>query len=258
MTTPISSPVIKPSVTPAIVDESAGNTAGLKNVPKVHYSSQLVETVAENSGSVKAQSAPLTDDEIKNIIKSNAPTGTFALLSEQDQRWMSIAIELFRILSDDSLSQRAMRDKMGEVVKKLAIVLKEHKYKEANIQVTAAIAGAVASMVVAVAGAVCSVKGLGANPGGSSLQSISGQALSSLTQTAGNLVSQVIGAEATREQGEAELTRAAKEDALNSMSSYNKSADVQQELVKKIMELLSRFFEAQTATKSQLISNRSV
>ncbi|HCM63198.1 MAG TPA: hypothetical protein DIT05_11735 [Morganella sp. (in: Bacteria)] len=255
MTTPISSPVIKPLVTPAIVDESAGNTAGLKNVPKVHYSSQLVETVAENSGSVKAQSVPFTDDEIKNIIKSNAPTGSFVLLSEQDQRWMSIAIELFRVLSDDSLSQRAMRDKMGEVVKKLAVALKDHKYKEANIQVGAAIAGAIASMAVAVAGAIYSVKGLSANPNGASLQSITGQAITSLTQAAGNLVTQVIGAEATREQGRAELTRAAKEDALNSMSSHNKAADVQQELVKKIMELLSRFFDAQTATKSQLISN---
>lgn len=255
MTTSISSPVIKPSVTQAIVDESAGNTAGLKNVPKVHHSSQLIETVAENSGSVKAQSVPFTDDEIKNIIKANAPAGTFALLSEQDQRWMSIAIELFRILSDDSLSQRAMRDKMSEVVKKLAEKLQDHKYKEADIQVKAAIAGAVASMIVAVAGAVYSVKGLGVNPGGASLQSISGQAISSLTQTTGNLVSQIIGADATREQGKAELTRAAKEDALNGMSSHSKSADAQLELVKKIMELLSRFFDAKTATQNQLISN---
>lgn len=255
MTVFVSSPLIKPSITSEIVDESVANTAGLKNIPKVHYSSQLVETVAENSGSVKAQSAPFTDDEINDLIKANAPTGSFALLSEQDQRWMSIAIELFRILSDDSLSQRAMRDKIGELVKELAIMLKEHKYKEAGIQVSAAVTGAIASMAVAVAGAVYSVKGLNANPGGASLQSISGQAITSLTQTAGNLVTQVIGAEATREQGKAELTRAAKEDALNSMSSHNKSADAQQELVKKIMELLSRFFDAQTATKNQLISN---
>ncbi|GAA0341966.1 hypothetical protein L9H26_11755 [Morganella psychrotolerans] len=255
MTSPILSPEIYRTTTPTIVDDSAGNVPGLKSVPKTDYSEKLVETVAKNSGSVKAQSVPLTDNEIRNVIKSNAPAGTFALLSEQDQRWMSIAIELFRILSDDSLSQQAMRDKMSEVVNKLAEKLKDHKYKEADIQVTAAIAGAVASVVVAVAGAVCSAKGLGANPGGPSLQSISGQALSSLTQTVGNLVSQIIGADATREQGEAELTRASKENALNSMSSYNKSADVQQELVKKIMELLSRFFEARTATLSQLVNN---
>ncbi|WP_235843692.1 hypothetical protein [Morganella psychrotolerans] len=132
------------------------------NLPEISTDPEVIKEVTKNN---KIKSTEVTDEQIGAEIRTRVGSVMPSLLSVSDQKWMKLAIELCKVLNDDSLSQQERQNKLDTVVIELAKQLKNMKYKEAEIQVKAAVVGAFISIGIAVIGAATSIKGIDAvNP----------------------------------------------------------------------------------------------
>lgn len=214
---------------------------------------ELAKIVSERAINIKPE---ITDTEIESLIKKNLQNNLPSLLSDNDEKWMKLAINLCRVLSDDSLQQQERRNQLEGLVIGFAQQLKDLKYKEASIQVKAAIVSAVVSISIAIAGAAISIKGINpANPSAITASSIVGQTTTTLSQTLGQVISQAILADATRLQGDAEVIRGEKEALLSGISSHNKVSDDQNTIKKKLLDMVSHYFDNRQAATGQIINN---
>lgn len=198
----------------------------------------VVSKVTENKITEKTA---MTDKQWGERIRTRAGDVMPSLLSDYDEKWLKLSVELCKVLVDDSLSQQERRNKLEGLVMELAKQLKDLKYKEADIQVRAALTGALLSIGIAVMGAAVGGDG--------------GQIINGLSNSVGQAFSQIIMAEATRLQGDAEVIRGEKEVLLSGMSAHNKVSDDQKELKKKFMDMVSRYFDNRQATAGNLINN---
>ncbi|MDH0353773.1 hypothetical protein [Morganella sp. GD04133] len=172
---------------------------------------------------------------------------------------MNIIIELCYVLLLDAINQQARRNTLEKQAVQQAVLLKDLKYKEADYQVAAAVAGAFVSVAVAVVGGSMSIKGIdAANPGVLSAKGLAGQAISGLSQSLGQLASQPIAAMGTRSQGDAEVVRVRKDVLLNAMSTHNKVSDDQKAFQKKLLDMLTSELENRKSTTQNLLNNMKI
>lgn len=182
-----------------------------------------------------------------------------ALLTDYDNKRMSAVIELCHVLLLDVVNQQERRNMLERQAVQQATLLKDLKYKEADYQIAAAVVGAVVSVAVAVIGGRMSINGINpAKPGVLSAKGITGQAISGLSQSLGQLFSQPIAAMGTRLQGDAEVVRVVKDILLNAMSGHNKVSDDQKAFQKKLLEMLVSESEQRKNTTQNLINNMKV
>lgn len=224
-----------------------------RNLPEFSTDPEIVNKVTKNN---ELQNTEIKDEHIGAEIRSRVGSIMPSLLSEHDEKWLKLAIELCKVLNDDALNQQERQNKLDSVVIELAKQLKDMKYKEAEIQVKAAITGALISVGIAVLGAALSIKGIdAANPAAPTPCGITGQAISGLTQPISQVFVQLIQREATELQGDAEVIRAQKDLRLKSASTHGKASDEINELKKKLMDMAGRHLESKQATAGNLLSN---
>lgn len=245
-----------PSFVNATETDSKNN---IKTIPRVidfsdeNETSELAKFIYNRAVNIKPE---MTDTDMGSRIKAELKDNLPSLLSNYDEKWMSLAINLCRVLSDDSLHQQERRNKLEKLVIDCAKQLKELKYQEASVQVKAAIASAVVSISIAIAGAAISIKGINpVNPSATTAAGVIGQTMTTLSQTLGQVISQSILAQATRLQGDAEVIRGEKEARLSAMSAHDKVANDQNEIKKKLLDMVSRYFDNRQAATGQIINN---
>ena len=133
-----------------------------KDLQEINIDPEVIKEITKNN-SIK--STEVTDEQISAEIRTRAGSLMPSLLSVSDQKWMKLAIELCKVLNDDSLSQQERQNKLDVAVIELAKELKNMKYKEAELQVKAAVTGALVSIGISIVGAAMSIKGIDvANP----------------------------------------------------------------------------------------------
>lgn len=110
-----------------------------KDLQEINIDPEVIKEITKNN-SIK--STEVTDEQISAEIRTRAGSLMPSLLSVSDQKWMKLAIELCKVLNDDSLSQQERQNKLDVAVIELAKELKNMKYKEAELQVKAAVTGA--------------------------------------------------------------------------------------------------------------------
>ncbi|MEY1422960.1 hypothetical protein [Morganella morganii] len=198
----------------------------------------VVSKITENKITEKTA---MTDEQWGESIRTRVRDVMPSLLSDYDEKWLKLSVELCKVLVDDSLSQQERRNKLEGLVMELAKQLKDLKYKEAGIQERAALTGALLSIGIAVIGAAVGGNG--------------GQIINGLSNSVGQTFSQVIMAEATRLQGDAEVIRGEKDVLLSGMSAHSKVSEDQKESKKKFMDTVSRYFDNRQATVGNLINN---
>lgn len=133
-----------------------------KDLQEINIDPEVIKEITKNN-SIK--STEVTDEQISAEIRTRAGLLMPSLLSVSDQKWMKLAIELCKVLNDDSLSQQERQNKLDVAVIELAKELKNMKYKEAELQVKAAVTGALVSIGISIVGAAMSIKGIDvANP----------------------------------------------------------------------------------------------
>ncbi len=223
------------------------------NLPEISTDPEVIKEVTKNN---KIKSTEVTDEQIGAEIRTRVGSVMPSLLSVSDQKWMKLAIELCKVLNDDSLSQQERQNKLDTVVIELAKQLKNMKYKEAEIQVKAAVVGAFISIGIAVIGAATSIKGIDAvNPTAPTPCGITGQAISGLSQPVSQMFAQLIQKKATELQGDAEVIRAQKDLRLKSGSTHGKASNDAYELNKKLMDIFNRYLDNRQATMGNLLNN---
>lgn len=223
------------------------------NLPEISTDPEIIKEVTKNN-SIK--STEVTDEQIGAEIRTRVGSVMPSLLSASDQKWMKLAIELCKVLNDDSLSQQERQNKLDAVVIELAKKLKTMKYKEAEIQVKAAIVGALVSIGIAIVGAAMSIKGIdAANPTAPTPGGIAGQAMSGLSQPVSQVFVQLIQKKATELQGDAEVIRAQKDLRLKTGSTHGKASNDANELNKKLMDMLNRYLDNKQAAIGNLLNN---
>lgn len=223
------------------------------NLPEISAGPGVITAVTKNN-SVK--NTEVTNKQIATEIRTRVRSVMPSLLSVSDQKWMKLAIELCKVLNDDSLSQQERQNKLDAVVIELAKKLKTMKYKEAEIQVKAAIVGALVSIGIAIVGAAMSIKGIDAtNPTAPTPGGIAGQAMSGLSQPVSQVFVQLIQKKATELQGDAEVIRAQKDLRLKTGSTHGKASNDANELNKKLMDMLNRYLDNKQAAIGNLLNN---
>lgn len=224
-----------------------------KDSQEINIDPEVIKEVAKNN-SIKG--TEVTDEQISAEIRTRAGSLMPSLLSVSDQKWMKLAIELCKVLNDDSLSQQERQNKLDVVVIELAKELKNMKYKEAELQVKAAVTGALVSIGIAIVGAAMSIKGIdAANPTLPTPGGIAGQAMSGLSQPVSQVFVQLIQKQVTELQGDAEVVRAQKDLKLKSGSVHGKASGDAHELNKKVMDMFNRYLDNKQATSGNLLNN---
>ncbi|WP_274370737.1 hypothetical protein [Morganella morganii] len=216
----------------------------------------MVRSVADNQYLQQATAAGKTAEEIVRPFSQHVIP---ALLTDYDNKRMSVVIELCHVLLLDAVKQQERRNTLETQAVQQATLLKDLKYKEADYQVAAAVTGAIVSVAVAVAGGSMAINGINpANPGIMTAKGLAGQAISGLSQSLGQLASQPIAAMGTRLQGDGEVVRVRKDVLLNAMSGHNKVSDDQKAFQKKLLEMVTSEFENRKSTTQNLINNMKI
>lgn len=224
-----------------------------KDSQEINIDPEVIKEVTKNH-SIKGTG--VTDEQISAEIRTRAGSLMPSLLSVSDQKWMKLAIELCKVLNDDSLSQQERQNKLDVAVIELAKELKNMKYKEAELQVKAAVVGALVSIGIAIVGAAMSIKGIdAANPTAPTPGGIAGQAMSGLSQPVSQVFVQLIQKQVTELQGDAEVVRAQKDLKLKSGSVHGKASGDAHELNKKVMDMFNRYLDNKQATSGNLLNN---
>lgn len=224
-----------------------------KDLQEINIDPEVIKEITKNN-SIK--STEVTDEQISAEIRTRAGSLMPSLLSVSDQKWMKLAIELCKVLNDDSLSQQERQNKLDVAVIELAKELKNMKYKEAELQVKAAVTGALVSIGISIVGAAMSIKGIDvANPTAPTPGGIAGQAMSGLSQPVSQVFVQFIQKQVTELQGDAEVVRAQKDLKLKSGSVHGKASDNAHELNKKVMDMFNRYLDNKQATSGNLLNN---
>ncbi|HGY3147511.1 TPA: hypothetical protein ACNVU4_001552 [Morganella morganii] len=225
-------------------------------LPVNQINQRMVQSVADSQYFQQETMAGKTAEE---IIRPFSQHILPVLLNDYDSKRMDIIIELCNVLLLDAINQQERRNTLEKQAVQQAVLLKDLKYKEADYQVAAAVAGAVVSVAVAVAGGSMAISGINpANPGILSAKSLAGQAISGLSQSLGQLASQPIAVMGTRSQGDAEVVRVLKDALLNNMSVHSKVADDQKAFQKKLLEMLISESENRKSTTQNLINNMKI
>ncbi len=224
-----------------------------KDLQEINIDPEVIKEITKNN-SIK--STEVTDEQISAEIRTRAGSLMPSLLSVSDQKWMKLAIELCKVLNDDSLSQQERQNKLDVAVIELAKELKNMKYKEAELQVKAAVTGALVSIGISIVGAAMSIKGIDvANPTAPTPGGIAGQAMSGLSQPVSQVFVQLIQKQVTELQGDAEVVRAQKDLKLKSGSVHGKASNDAHELNKKVMDMFNRYLDNKQATSGNLLNN---
>ncbi|MDU0993505.1 MAG: hypothetical protein E7A54_11120 [Morganella morganii] len=224
-----------------------------KDLQEINIGPEVIKEITKNN-SIK--STEVTDEQISAEIRTRAGSLMPSLLSVSDQKWMKLAIELCKVLNDDSLSQQERQNKLDVAVIELAKELKNMKYKEAELQVKAAVTGALVSIGISIVGAAMSIKGIDvANPTAPTPSGIAGQAMSGLSQPVSQVFVQFIQKQVTELQGDAEVVRAQKDLKLKSGSVHGKASNDAHELNKKVMDMFNRYLDNKQATSGNLLNN---
>lgn len=224
-----------------------------KDLQEINIDPEVIKEITKNN-SIK--STEVTDEQISAEIRTRAGSLMPSLLSVSDQKWMKLAIELCKVLNDDSLSQQERQNKLDVAVIELAKELKNMKYKEAELQVKAAVTGALVSIGISIVGAAMSIKGIDvANPMAPTPGGIAGQAMSGLSQPVSQVFVQFIQKQVTELQGDAEVVRAQKDLKLKSGSVHGKASNDAHELNKKVMDMFNRYLDNKQATSGNLLNN---
>ncbi|EGT3610008.1 TPA: hypothetical protein QHM50_002665 [Morganella morganii subsp. morganii] len=224
-----------------------------KDLQEINIDPEVIKEITKNN-SIK--STEVTDEQISAEIRTRAGALMPSLLSVSDQKWMKLAIELCKVLNDDSLSQQERQNKLDVAVIELAKELKNMKYKEAELQVKAAVTGALVSIGISIVGAAMSIKGIDvANPMAPTPGGIAGQAMSGLSQPVSQVFVQFIQKQVTELQGDAEVVRAQKDLKLKSGSVHGKASNDAHELNKKVMDMFNRYLDNKQATSGNLLNN---
>lgn len=227
-----------------------------KDLQEINIDPEVIKEITKNN-SIK--STEVTDEQISAEIRTRAGSLMPSLLSVSDQKWMKLAIELCKVLNDDSLSQQERQNKLDVAVIELAKELKNMKYKEAELQVKAAVTGALVSIGISIVGAAMSIKGIDvANPMAPTPGGIAGQAMSGLSQPVSQVFVQFIQKQVTELQGDAEVVRAQKDLKLKSGSVHGKASNDAHELNKKVMDMFNRYLDNKQATSGNLLNNMRI
>ncbi|MBC4010913.1 hypothetical protein H8R13_04055 [Morganella morganii] len=235
------------------IPESNGIPAKNRDLPEINTNPDLINEITKN-GNIKTTG--MTDEQIGEEIRSRVADTMPSLLSGNDEKWLKLAIELCKVMNDDSLSQQERQNKLDTIVIELAKKLKEMKYKEGELQLKAAISGALISIGIAVAGAALSIKGVSAaNPTAPTACGIAGQAISGLSQPISQVFVQIVQKKATELQGDAEVVRAQKDLKLKTASTHGRASDELNELKKRMMSMSERYLDNKLATANNLLNN---
>lgn len=222
-------------------------------LPVNQINQRMVQSVADSQ--YFQQETP-TGKTAEEVIRPFSQHVLPVLLNDYDNKRMNIIIELCNVLLLDAINQQQRRNTLEQQAVEQATLLKDLKYKEADYQVAAAVAGALVSVAVAVVGGSMAINGINpANPGIMTAEGLAGQAISGLSQSLGQLASQPIAATGTRLQGDAEVVRVRKDILLNAMSAHNKVSDDQKAFQKKLLEMMTSEFENRKNTTQNLINN---
>lgn len=232
----------------------------IDDVISVKKSSQEISidpgVITEVTKNNNMKNTEVTDEQIGAELRTRVGSVMPSLLSVSDQKWMKLAIELCKVMNDDSLGQLERQNKLDSIVVDLAKELKNMKYKEAELQVKAAVVGALVSIGIAIVGAAMSIKGIdAANPTAPTPSGIAGQAMSGLSQPVSQVFVQLIQKKVTELQGDAEVVRAQKDLKLKSGSSHGKLSNDANELNKKVMDMFNRYLDNKQMATSNLLNN---